>query len=122
MKFDGTAVTRAPRQVEWDAVAATKGGFRHYLRKEINDQPQAWIDTMAGRADGRLVERPLRRRAAAGGRAASIGRIVMLGAGASWITAQIGKFMIEELAGDSGRGRLLVGVPLSPPANRRSAR
>ncbi|MGA8795134.1 MAG: hypothetical protein WB498_19600, partial [Candidatus Binatus sp.] len=52
MKFDGTVVTRAPRKVEWDAVAATKGGFRHYLRKEINDQPQAWIDTMAGRVDG----------------------------------------------------------------------
>ncbi|HSY78606.1 MAG TPA: glutamine--fructose-6-phosphate aminotransferase, partial [Verrucomicrobiae bacterium] len=52
MKFDGSEVTRAPRQVEWDAVTATKGGFRHYLRKEINDQPQAWIDTMAGRADG----------------------------------------------------------------------
>src|ERR1700687_3341684 len=52
MKFDGTAVTRTPRQMEWDAVAATKSGFRHYLRKEINDQPQAWIDTMAGRADG----------------------------------------------------------------------
>src|ERR1700677_1306893 len=29
MRFDGSAVTRAPRQVEWDAVAATRGGFRH---------------------------------------------------------------------------------------------
>src|SRR5215469_16178854 len=48
--FDGTPIKRAPRQIEWDAVAATKGGFQHYLRKEIAEQPQAWIDTLAGRA------------------------------------------------------------------------
>ena len=99
MKFDGTAVTRAPRQVEWDAVAATKGGFRHYLRKEINDQPQAWIDTMAGRADGGSSIVRFEGELLPAGGPASIGRIVMLGAGASWITAQVGKFMIEALAG-----------------------
>ena len=55
----------------------------------------------------------------AGGPAA-IGRIVMVGAGASWITSLIGKFMIEELCGDSGRGRLLGRVPLSPAADRRA--
>jgi glucosamine--fructose-6-phosphate aminotransferase (isomerizing) len=98
MKFDGTAVTRAPRQVEWDAVAATKGGFRHYLRKEINDQPQAWIDTMAGRADGASSTVRFEGELLPAGGPASIDRIVMLGAGASWITAQVGKFMIEHLA------------------------
>ncbi len=99
MKFDGSAVTRQDRQVEWDAVAVTKGGFRHYLRKEINDQPQAWIDTMAGRADGGSTSVRFEGEVIPAGDPASIGRIVMLGAGASWITAQVGKFMIEELAG-----------------------
>ena len=99
MKFDGTTVTRAPRQVEWDAVAATKGGFRHYLRKEINDQPQAWIDTMAGRADGGSHIVRFEGELLPTGGPAAIGRIVMLGAGASWITALVGKFMIESLAG-----------------------
>ncbi len=99
MKFDGSAVTRQARQVEWDAVAATKGGFRHYLRKEINDQPQAWIDTMAGRADGGSPIVRFEGEVFAAEGPKSIGRIVMLGAGASWITAQVGKFMIEELAG-----------------------
>ncbi|MFZ2062036.1 MAG: glutamine--fructose-6-phosphate transaminase (isomerizing) [Candidatus Binatus sp.] len=99
MKFDGTEVTRAPRQVEWDAVAATKGGFRHYLRKEINDQPQAWIDTMAGRADGASSTVRFEGELLPAGGPAAIGRIVMLGAGASWITALVGKFMIEDLAG-----------------------
>jgi len=102
MKFDGTVVTRRPRQVEWDAVAATKGGFRHYLRKEINDQPQAWIDTMAGRADGGSTTVRFEGELIPAGGPASIGRIVMLGAGASWITAQVGKFMIEDLAAIPG--------------------
>jgi glucosamine--fructose-6-phosphate aminotransferase (isomerizing) len=96
MRFDGSAVSRAPRMVEWDAMAATKGGFRHYLRKEIDEQPLAWINTLSGRANGANgqvgfegevlppASRPL-------------GRIVMLGAGASWIASLIGKFIIEEL-------------------------
>jgi glutamine---fructose-6-phosphate transaminase (isomerizing) len=99
MKFDGSAVTRAPRTVEWDAVAATKGGFRHYLRKEIDDQPQAWIDTMAGRADAGSPTVRFEGALLPSGGPAAIGRIVMLAAGASWITAQVGKFMIEDLAG-----------------------
>ena len=41
MTFDGVAIERAPRLIEWDAVAATKAGFQHYLRKEIAEQPQA---------------------------------------------------------------------------------
>jgi glutamine---fructose-6-phosphate transaminase (isomerizing) len=99
MKFDGTPVTRIPRQIEWDAAAATRGGFRHYLRKEINDQPQAWIDTMAGRAVTGSPAVHFESDLLPSGGPSSIGRIVMVGAGASWITAQIGKFMIEELAG-----------------------
>ena len=99
MKFDGTAVTRTPRTVEWDAVAATKGGFRHYLRKEIDDQPQAWIDTMAGRADAGSPTVRFEGALLPAGGPTEIGRIVMLAAGASWITAQVGKFMIEDLAG-----------------------
>src|ERR1700674_1220577 len=53
MTFDGAPVSREPRTIEWDAVAATKGGFQHYLRKEIGEQAQAWINTLAGRAAAR---------------------------------------------------------------------
>ena len=98
-KFDGTPVTRAARQIEWDSVAATKGGFRHYLRKEINDQPQAWIDTIAGRADAGSPSVRFESELLPPAGPSAIGRIVMVAAGASWITSQIGKFMIEELAG-----------------------
>src|SRR4029079_729612 len=47
--FDGTPVERTPRVVTWDPVAAQKGGYKHFLLKEIHEQPQAIIDTMRGR-------------------------------------------------------------------------
>src|SRR5208282_2167249 len=91
MKFDGTAIARAPRRIDWDSVAATKGGFKHYLRKEIAEQPQAWIDTMAGRATAGSSSVSFEPDLLPTTGAESIGRIVMLGAGASWITAPIDK-------------------------------
>jgi glucosamine--fructose-6-phosphate aminotransferase (isomerizing) len=97
MKFDGTAVARQPRRIEWDAVAATKNGFKHYLRKEIAEQPQAWIDTMAGRATAGSAQVRFESEILPAGGPEAISRIVMVSAGASWITSLIGKFMIEEL-------------------------
>jgi glucosamine--fructose-6-phosphate aminotransferase (isomerizing) len=97
MKFDGTPVSRSPRRIEWDAVAATKGGFKHYLRKEIAEQPQAWIDTMAGRAAAGSAQVRFESEVLPAGGPEAISRIVMVSAGASWITSLIGKFMIEEL-------------------------
>jgi len=99
MKFDGTPVERMARRIEWDSVAATKGGFPHYLRKEIAEQPQSWIDTMAGRATAGFSEVKFEGELLPATGPQAISRIVMLGAGASWITAQIGKFIIEDLTG-----------------------
>ena len=99
MRFDGTPVERVARKIEWDSVAATKGGFPHYLRKEIAEQPQSWIDTMAGRATAGSAEVKFEDELLPATGPEAISRIVMLGAGASWITAQIGKFLIEDLTG-----------------------
>jgi glucosamine--fructose-6-phosphate aminotransferase (isomerizing) len=99
MTFDGVPVARTPRHIEWDSVAATKGGFRHYLRKEIAEQPQAWIDTLRGRvqADSRGIE--FEHDLFPGGDPRAINRFMMVSAGASWISSLIGKFIIEELCG-----------------------
>jgi glucosamine--fructose-6-phosphate aminotransferase (isomerizing) len=99
MTFEGAPIKRSPRYIEWDAVAATKAGFRHYLRKEIAEQPQAWIDTLRGRvsADSRSVG--LDEEIFPGGDPRAINRIVMVSAGASWISSCCGKFMFEELCG-----------------------
>jgi len=97
--FDGEIVTRKPRRIEWDAAAATKGGFKHFVRKELNEQPQAWIDTLAGRAAPGAGTVRFEADLLPKGGPAAVGRIVILGMGASWITSLIGKYMIEELTG-----------------------
>jgi len=99
MTFAGVPVERAPRVIEWDAVAATKGGFQHYLRKEIAEQPQAWIDTLSGRASAGSTAVRFESDLLPPGGPEALRRIVMVSAGASWISSQIGKFMIEELCG-----------------------
>ena len=97
MNFDGTIVHREPRHIEWDAIAATKAGYPHYLRKEISEQPQAWIDTLSGRASAGSAEVRFENDLMPAAGPESISRIVMVSAGASWISSLIGKFMIEEL-------------------------
>jgi glutamine---fructose-6-phosphate transaminase (isomerizing) len=99
MRFDGTPVERPPRHIEWDAVAATKGGYQHYLRKEISEQPQAWIDTLSGRASSGAAEVHFETDLMPPGGPDALGRIVLVSAGASWISSLIGKFMLEELCG-----------------------
>jgi glucosamine--fructose-6-phosphate aminotransferase (isomerizing) len=99
MNFAGAPIERPPRQIEWDAVAATKAGYQHYLRKEISEQPQAWIDTLSGRVSVGSSAVNFETELMPRGGAESIRRIVMVSAGASWIASLIGKFMIEELCG-----------------------
>ena len=99
MTFEGVPIERQARYIEWDAVAATKGGFRHYLRKEIAEQPQAWIDTLRGRANADSRSVSFEQELFPGGDPRAINRLVMVSAGASWISSLIGKFIIEELCG-----------------------
>ena len=96
--FAGEPVTRAPRTVTWDPVTAQKGGYKHFLLKEIHEQPQAIIDTMRGRivqeagsvqldADvDRLLEAPIE-------------RAVLVACGTAWHACLVGKFLFERLAG-----------------------
>jgi glucosamine--fructose-6-phosphate aminotransferase (isomerizing) len=96
--FDGTPVVREPRLVTWDAVTAQKGGYKHFLLKEIHEQPQAIIDTMRGRIlqeegdvqlDGDVdVRLPAR-----------LDRCVLVACGTAWHACLVGKFLLERLAG-----------------------
>src|SRR5881628_1220210 len=96
--FDGEPVAREPRVVTWDPVTAQKGGFKHFLLKEIHEQPQAIIDTMRGRIVqeagavqldaevDRLLEAPIQ-------------RAVLVACGTAWHACLVGKFLLERLAG-----------------------
>jgi len=96
--FDGTPVERAPKVVAWDAVTAQKGGYKHFLLKEIYEQPQAIIDTMRGRilqeeGDVQLdVE-------VTDNLPPDIKRCVLVACGTAWHASLVGKFLIERLAG-----------------------
>lgn len=60
MTIEGNFISREMISVDWDAVTAEKGGFDHFMLKEIHEQPKAYRDTMRGRIseDGRKVVFP----------------------------------------------------------------
>src|SRR5581483_6787578 len=96
--FDGEPVDRKPRHITWDPITAQKGGYKHFLLKEIHEQPQAMIDTMLGRSqqeEGNVVLPELEPLARDLG---SVRRIYLTACGTAWHACLVGKFLIEELA------------------------
>ena len=87
-----------PFRVTWNADAAEKGGFEHYMLKEIYEQPKAVRDTLSGRieADGRRIALPEFRWTEADVR--RIDRIHIVACGTSYHAGLVGKFAIEKLA------------------------
>ena len=95
---DGEPVERRHRHLDWDPVQADKGGYRHYMLKEIHEQSQAVQDTFAGRVDFERGHVVLDGFEAVDERLAAADRVLLLACGTSWHAALVGKFMIEELA------------------------
>jgi glucosamine--fructose-6-phosphate aminotransferase (isomerizing) len=98
MRFDGTPIERAPKRITWDPVTAQKGGYKHFLLKEIHEQPQALIDTMRGRIsqdEGCVVLPEIEE---LGERWNRIRRIHIVACGTAWHAGLVGKYIIERLA------------------------
>ena len=95
----GTVVERTPQRVAWDPVQAEKGGFRHYMLKEIHEQPRAMRDTLVGRISLEEGEVHLEELGPAAELLREATRVVLLACGTSWHAALVGKFLIEHLAG-----------------------
>ncbi|MEM7051921.1 MAG: glutamine--fructose-6-phosphate transaminase (isomerizing) [Acidobacteriota bacterium] len=95
---EGEVVDRPVQRLNWDPIQIEKGGYKHFMLKEIHEQPQALQDTFAGRVDFvrgtaelddfGLSPETLRR----------IERIHIVACGTSWHAGQVGKFMIQDLA------------------------
>ena len=96
--FDGQPVERAPRHVSWDALTAQKEGYKHFLLKEIHEQPQAIIDTMRSRIRAEEGHVWLGELEAHGRVLDSIRRVSLLACGTAWHACLLGKFFLEELA------------------------
>ncbi|HEX3474719.1 MAG TPA: glutamine--fructose-6-phosphate transaminase (isomerizing) [Kofleriaceae bacterium] len=93
--FDGKPRVREPKTITWSAVQAEKGGFKHYMLKEIHEQPRAVADTLVGRVDLEHddvlldgIDLDVK----------SIKRIVFIACGTSYHASLVGEFLVESLA------------------------
>ncbi len=96
--LEGQAVERHEQRLDWDPVQIEKGGYRHFMLKEIHEQPQALQDTLAARVDFERGEVGFETFDITDQQLAAVERIHLLACGTSWHAALVGKFMIEELA------------------------
>jgi glucosamine--fructose-6-phosphate aminotransferase (isomerizing) len=95
----GTPITKAKTTITWDTVSAAKAGYKHFMLKEIHEQPRVISDTLLGRvnrstgqvtfdADMHLTDEQVRK----------LERITLLGCGTAGYAALVGKYLIEQLA------------------------
>jgi glucosamine--fructose-6-phosphate aminotransferase (isomerizing) len=94
----GKPVERPVQRLNWDPVQAEKGGFKHFMLKEIHEQTQAVQDTLAARVDfenARILLDTVRLPA---GELRQVERLHLLACGTSWHSALVGKFLIETVA------------------------
>jgi glucosamine--fructose-6-phosphate aminotransferase (isomerizing) len=97
--LDRRPVRREPVRILWDPIMAEKGGYRHFMLKEIYEQPRAITDTFSGRLaleSGDVLLPDLNLDGAA---AQAIQRVVLVACGTSWHAGLIARSMIERLAG-----------------------
>ncbi|ABB30353.1 glucosamine/fructose-6-phosphate aminotransferase, isomerizing [Geobacter metallireducens RCH3] len=95
-RVSGEPLEKASRHIDWSPLMAEKGGYKHFMLKEIFEQPRAVRDTIAGRLreeqgdvyleDLKLTDEELR----------GIDRICIIACGTSWHAALVGKFLLEE--------------------------
>ena len=96
--FEGRPVKRAVSHILWDPIMAEKGGYKHFMLKEIYEQPRAVRDTIVGRVgqeSGRIFldEMDIQPK-----EFREFRRVRFVACGTSWHAALAGKFMLEHLA------------------------
>ncbi|HZD40370.1 MAG TPA: glutamine--fructose-6-phosphate transaminase (isomerizing), partial [Terriglobales bacterium] len=94
----GKAIQRPLKEITWDAVAARKGGYRHFMLKEIHEQPRVVADTFRGRISLKEGDVSLEDIRLTTSQARQIKRIHLVACGTAWHACLVGKFMIEEIA------------------------
>src|SRR2546427_1630470 len=97
--IEGDPVQREPVKILWDPIMAEKGGYRHFMLKEIYEQPRAITDTFRGRIapeTGAIVLPDLNIDPAT---VRAIQRVVFVACGTAYHASMLGKTMVERLAG-----------------------
>jgi glutamine---fructose-6-phosphate transaminase (isomerizing) len=96
--FNGQPITRQVQHVTWDPIMAEKGGFKHFMLKEIYEQPRSVRDTTLGRISQETGHVFLDEMEITEAEFKAVKKINIAACGTSWHAAQAGKFMIERLA------------------------
>jgi glutamine---fructose-6-phosphate transaminase (isomerizing) len=96
--FEGNPIQRNITRIQWDPVQAEKGGYKHFMLKEIWEQPRAITDTTLGRVSLDSGKVYLGEMKIADEELAAASSINIAACGTSWHAAQAGKYMIERLA------------------------
>ncbi len=98
LRLDGTPLAKKVEHVAWDPVAAARGPYRHFMEKEIYEQPRSVIDVLRGRVDFEAAEVKLDELPFSLDQLRSIRRIHTVACGTAWHAGLLGKYMIERLA------------------------
>jgi glutamine---fructose-6-phosphate transaminase (isomerizing) len=95
---DAKPVTRASRRIDWSPTQAEKGGYKHFMLKEIHEQPRAVEDTLRGRVDLQTADVIAAEIGVTEEKAKSLGRVYFIACGTSAHAAMAGRYWIESLA------------------------
>lgn len=95
----GEQVEKEVQTISWNAAMAEKGGYKHFMLKEIYEQPQAIIDTVSGRINPETGSVDLPEMNLSDDDLANIDRIFLVACGTSWHAALVAKYWIERWAG-----------------------
>src|SRR4051812_45860741 len=96
--FFGRQVSKATQRVLWDPIMAEKAGYKHFMLKEIFEQPTAARETILGRVSQDSGKVFLEEMTITEKELAAVERVTILACGTSWHAGLVGKFMIEQLA------------------------
>src|SRR4051794_30635386 len=96
--FFGRRVSKATQRVLWDPIMAEKAGYKHFMLKEIFEQPTAARETILGRVSQDSGKVFLEEMKITDAQFAAVEKVMMLACGTSWHAALVGKYLIEKLA------------------------
>ena len=96
--FFGRPVSKATQRVLWDPIMAEKDGYKHFMLKEIFEQPTAARETILGRVSHDSGEVFLEEIKLDDAQLRAVERVTILACGTSWHAGLVGKFMMEQIA------------------------
>jgi glucosamine--fructose-6-phosphate aminotransferase (isomerizing) len=96
--FSGRDISKTTQRVLWDPIAAEKGGHKHFMLKEIYEQPAAARDTILGRVSLEHRRIFLEDLHIAEGAIRDLEKVTIVACGTSWHAGLVGKYLIEKLA------------------------